>query len=187
MLNFSLVIRIVSIIMFGIFILFFISMLRVGATDFDTMLSLSGKVYSILFTHISNLSHWYNNMPDYSIGFGMNNFAGIADILKIKPRQLGLYNEFNNFSFGETSNLYSIFRPTIEDLSLPGSILFFFLLGFVVSIAYKKVQNGKISFIPILSIFYAYVLESIVTSITIFNTILLSYFMLYVVIKYYSK
>lgn len=78
---------------------------------------------------------------DYqNLGYGSKTFLGPSSALGIQPRHTGIYTEWKYFSnrgggleFG--SNVYSAFRPLVEDFTVLGSLLVAFSVSLFASIA----------------------------------------------------
>lgn len=112
-----------------------------------------------MFGHISAFSDWFSDsryiyqMPT----FGAFTFAGFFDLLGLHTRLAGLYiDKIVEVEPGGFTNIYTIFRGLIQDFTLPGSLVFLFIIGSISSWAYKCVAHGNIKFMPILIGFYAF-------------------------------
>lgn len=75
-----------------------------------------------------------------NFGYGSKTFLGPSSALGIQPRHTGIYTEWKYFSnrgggleFG--SNVYSAFRPLVEDFTVLGSLLVAFSVSLFASIA----------------------------------------------------
>lgn len=131
------------------------------------------------FGHLSVFSTWFEQtmgsgtVPSY----GAYTFAGVFDTLGLHQRVSGLYPEQIMLGkFG--SNVYTVFRGLIQDLSLAGSLVGLFALGFASQYSFRAVLAGKRMFIPVLTGYYAFTLWGFVVSIFNYNSILLGFAML---------
>lgn len=68
------------------------------------------------------------------------------------------------------TTVFTLLRDVAEDFTLPGSLVLFFILGLVAGIAYKKIYYGRVSYFPILILFYATSMASISTFIFRYTT-----------------
>lgn len=118
---------------------------------------------------------WQHDQP----AWGAFTFAGLFDWLGIRQRVQGLYSEVVYLSAAqiqtESSNIYTAFRSLIEDFTLPGAMIIVAITGCVASFAYRRVFAGESAWLPILVLFYAFVLHSFITSFLTYNSLLLAW------------
>ena len=126
------------------------------------------------------VSHEYNNI--LSLTFGRNTFNGFFSLLGLVKRVPGIFDEYIMVISGEVSNIYTVFRFFIEDLSLPGAYILTFLLGFLSEISYLKVYRGGLFYIPLLVMFYLMVLWSPFASALAYNSLNFSMLVFFVYI-----
>ena len=79
---------------------------------------------------------------------------------------------------GETSNIYTGFRPLIEDFTIPGALVVLALLGFVGGLGFRNVAAGKWSGLPLLLIAYLTTLWTPITWFWIYNSLTATVFTL---------
>ena len=53
---------------------------------------------------------------------GAYTFAGVFDLLGIKQRQIGVYEQYETLAGGEDTNIYTLLRGLIQDFTLPGAM-----------------------------------------------------------------
>ncbi|WP_353686690.1 O-antigen polymerase [Thermodesulfovibrio sp. 3462-1] len=82
---------------------------------------------------------------------------------------------------GSESTVFTLFRDTIEDYTIFGSIFIFLLYGIFWGYSYKKVIQGKITYLPFLSAFYSIAVASITKFIFGFTTILFAWVMFFII------
>ena len=109
---------------------------------------------------------------------GAYTLAGPFSLLGISQREQGLYaDEFYEVEPGGFTNIYTVLRGVIEDFTLPGSLVFFYVFGLLGGLAYKKTVNGEIRYTLPLLVFYAFTLDylsSLFTYTSIFFAVALA-------------
>jgi hypothetical protein len=67
---------------------------------------------------------------------------------------------YENFDIDRnvSSNVYTLFRPPIDDFGLVGSFFSFLVAGFLAGFAYGRVARGQVIWAPITNMFYPHVL-----------------------------
>jgi|SRR5579872_1058127 oligosaccharide repeat unit polymerase len=140
----------------------------------DMLLSDTPRVF--MLGHISVFTRWFHETA-FSLtspALGAYSVAGLFDQLGIHPRPLGLYLDFYEIVPGMVSNIFTVFRGFIEDFTLPGSLLFLFLVGMYAGRAYDRVREGDLRYAPVLIAAYAFS-GSYGVSIFNYNSILFSW------------
>tara|TARA_B100000767_G_C19726825_1_gene519864 strand:+ start:355 stop:705 length:351 start_codon:yes stop_codon:yes gene_type:complete len=84
----------------------------------------------------------------------------------------GVFNDFTKFQNIYSTNIYTYFRYLIVDFGVIGSLMFHFLIGFILSLNYRLVQSVWEIFIPLLVILYSFTVWSFIISTVIYKTIL---------------
>ncbi len=72
---------------------------------------------------------------------------------------------------GETSNIYTGFRPLIQDFSIPGAAAILGILGLVSGAAYRSVAAGNAGAVPVLIAGYMTILWTPITWFWIYNSL----------------
>jgi hypothetical protein len=110
-----------------------------------------------VFGHPYAFSYYLNRTIDFppTPRLGGYLFAGPLDLLGIQER-----TPFENFALdtGVQSNVYTLFRPPIEDFGLIGSFVSFLFAGLIAGFAYSGIATGNIRWLPILTMFYPHVM-----------------------------
>ena len=156
-----------------------------GDSSADPVDIVIAKMYSNAFSHLTVFSYWFEkNALEFQPTFGAYTLPGLFDLLRINNRIPGLYNDFITLSNGETSNLHTIFRPTIQDFTILGSIIIFCVFGFIArsSYTYLTRPSAFVSYI----FFLATVLLSFNMNIIGSNSILFSFIILMPLINFIS-
>src|SRR5262249_3465142 len=86
---------------------------------------------------------------------GVLTFGGPLQLLGVYER-----THFEDFQVdpGIQSNVYTLFRPPIDDFGFAGSFISFLVAGVLAGWAYRRISHGDIIFAPILTAFYPHVL-----------------------------
>jgi hypothetical protein len=106
---------------------------------------------------------------------GAFTFAGLFNLLGISTRTIGLYADFVWVKDGYDSNIYTAFRGILQDFGIIGGALTAIACGAAAGIAYGGVRRGHLIWLPVLAMYYGFVLFSHITSILNYNTIILAW------------
>jgi hypothetical protein len=83
----------------------------------------------------------------------------------------GLFDSIIDLVAGETSNIYTAFRPLIQDFTIPGALFILALLGFVGGIGFRLVAMGRWSGMPLLLAAYVTIFWTPITWFWIYNSL----------------
>jgi oligosaccharide repeat unit polymerase len=159
-----------------IFPIVFISLqwLRQGmAADFilDDMITVAR---SSMTGSISAFTQWYHQWNGLDLAWGRNSFAGPFELIGISERVQGFYLDFSEV--GTTHiNIYTAFRGILEDYGFLGTTIVLFFFGFVSAWVFNFVENGWITFIPLLALLNGWILFSPFISLFVNNSIIAGY------------
>lgn len=171
-----------------VFIFFLIQAVRGGKIDID-IFTLIDKLQVYAIGSFNAFTIWWHTHTDLSFGFGQYTFSGLYDLL-VGGRQVGLFTEPVMISQYSSTNVYTVFRSTIEDFSLFGSLTLFFIFGLISSICFKFIFTNRL-FIVVLSTCFFVILWSFITNPIMYNTILFSWilnmFIIILLVKKYEK
>jgi oligosaccharide repeat unit polymerase len=120
-------------------------------------------------------SSWVHTANEQEVTLGAYTFAGVFDLLGIKQRQIGVYEEYVTLAGGESTNLYTLFRGLIQDFTLPGASLFGVLLGIVAGAAARSRSTNHLRSVLVLAGYYAFIFFSPVISIFTYNGLILAW------------
>jgi oligosaccharide repeat unit polymerase len=149
------------------------SLARLGSTDVGLLGTAVGKLIGSAFGHMTVLSQWLNdywNEP-FQPSLGKWVFAGPLELAGVGKRIPGLFENLIELIGGDTSNIYTAFRPLIEDFTLPGAFVVMALVGIVGGAAFRSVANGSIWGMPFLIGTYATIVWSPITWFWIYNSL----------------
>jgi hypothetical protein len=87
--------------------------------------------------------------------YGALTFSGPVELTGLRRRAA-----YENFDIDRnvSSNVYTLFRPPIDDFGLVGSFFSFLVAGFLAGFAYGRVARGQVIWAPITNMFYPHVL-----------------------------
>ncbi len=158
----------------GVFVA--LQMLR-DALTLETISTAWDKARVSFFGSPAVFSRWFERewMVDRSPTWGAYNVAGIFEILGLGQRQQGLYAvALPVGSQGQTSNVYTSFRALIDDFTVLGALGICFGFGVAAGFCHRKVLSGRRFYVPVLALFYGFVLASPLTSLFNYNTVVLA-------------
>jgi oligosaccharide repeat unit polymerase len=123
---------------------------------------------------ISAFTQWYHQWNGLDLAWGRNSFAGPFELIGISERVQGFYLDFSEV--GTTHiNIYTAFRGILEDYGFLGATIFLFFFGFVSAWVFNFVENGWITFIPLLALLNGWILFSPFISLFVNNSIIAGY------------
>ena len=150
-------------------ILFFSMVFRTGEVSEKTILDISEKFVTYALGHFHCFDMWFTTHEPASYAWGGKTFLGISSALGIEERIQGLYQEYYQVGqngYSGISNIFTIFRPLIEDFGEAGALLAMFVVGFLSKLSLKNLVAGNLTYLnqTILTAVYAYLLWSFVAS-----------------------
>ncbi|KEI35423.1 hypothetical protein FRA_34c06380 [Francisella sp. W12-1067] len=179
--NFVFFILIVSIIL----VFSFISR---GLYDLDfteALQKMSFYINSYAFGHLYAFSDWFSfftNTGDHlneycnnsHLFYGYYTFTPILKIIGISYNlPPGLYSEYYNYDDIIQSNIYTIFRGNILDFGLSGTIVFWFLVGYLMNFVYYLIliRSNPIALLYIYSMLLGFIYTSFIASLFIWKSV----------------
>jgi oligosaccharide repeat unit polymerase len=154
--------------------LFFgVSFARMASTDASLIDIVRVKLVTAAFGHMSIFSHWlsdYWHQP-FNPTLGAYTLAGPLELMGLKQRMPGLFENVIELIAGETSNIYTGFRPLIEDFTIPGAIAILVILGLVSGVAFRAVNRGNWGAVPVLAAAYMTMLWTPITWFWVYNSL----------------
>jgi oligosaccharide repeat unit polymerase len=119
--------------------------------------------------------NWVHDPGDQEPTFGAYTFAGVFDLLGLKHREIGVYEEMQTLQGGEDTNIYTVFRGLIQDFTLAGASIFGVLIGIVAGAAAQSPSKKHLRSLLILAGYYAFALYSPVISLFVYNGLILAW------------
>ena len=125
---------------------FGVGLARMASTDLGLLNLVLVKLSTAAFGHMTVFSGWlteYWSRP-FNPSLGTTTFAGPLEKLGYGVRIPGIFPSVVDLVAGETSNVYTGFRPLIEDFTIPGALVVMSLLGFIGGAGYRNVTRRKV-------------------------------------------
>jgi oligosaccharide repeat unit polymerase len=152
---------------------FAVGLARLATTDVTLRSVVYAKLATAAFGHMTVFSHWlseYANSP-FSPTLGTVTFAGPLELLGFGQRIPGLFENLIDLVGGDTSNIYTAFRPLIQDFTIPGALAVLMLVGLVGGAGFRLVAAGRPSAMPLLIIAYVTIFWTPITWFWIYNSL----------------
>jgi oligosaccharide repeat unit polymerase len=172
-----------------LFVIYFLLQLVRGGIeriDYTDIVNLVYKVKIDIWGYLSAFTIWFEDFDTYPTTLGAYTFAGLFDLIGLTRREQGLYIDPVYFESGGT-NIYTMFRGVIQDFTIPGALIIFFILGFISSWVYRKCCNGHPEFILPLSLFYSTSIYSFIVSPFVYNSYIFSWLIVSILWFFYLK
>lgn len=159
----------------GIVAVFFfaVGLARLASTDTSLLSVVLLKLVTSAFGHMTVFSQWlagYWSEP-LNPSMGKVTFSGPLEMLGYSQRIPGLFDSLIDLVAGDTSNIYTAFRPLIQDFSVPGALAILAALGIVGGIGFRKVAAGEWSGAPLLLAAYVTIFWTPITWFWIYNSL----------------
>ncbi|MEO8577383.1 MAG: O-antigen polymerase [Gemmatimonadales bacterium] len=152
---------------------FAVGLARMASTDTSLLNVVLVKLVTSAFGHMTVFSQWLHEYwsGPFDPSLGKVTFAGPLELLGYSQRIPGLFDTVVDLIAGESSNIYTGFRPLIQDFTLPGALAILALLGFVGGTGFRLVAAGSWSAVPLLLIAYVTILWTPITWFWIYNSL----------------
>jgi len=135
----------------------------------------SQRLFKYAFGSLAAFSNWFHESVSHDPGFGAYTFGGIFDALRIKHREIGLYEEMVTLPGGEETNIYTAIRGLIQDFTLAGAVILVFSASLVSGALFSSSWRRAYTSVLFASGYYAFVLCSPLTSIYTYNGVVLAW------------
>jgi oligosaccharide repeat unit polymerase len=152
---------------------FAVGLARLASTDVALLNVVLVKIATSAFGHMTVFSHWLSDYTGSAVSptLGLVTFAGPLELLGFGHRVPGLFENFVDLAIGETSNVFTGFRPLIQDFTIAGALALLALVGAVGGLGFRLVAAGKWSAVPLLIIAYVTIFWTPVTWFWIYNSL----------------
>jgi len=158
-------------------------LIRIGVVGAVVMLGLSGlaqalrytarvghldwfRIFADPFGFLAAFGTWYDvhGLQVQGFYYGARTFRRVVELIGINESlapaiQVGF----------TSSNIYTVFRDLIEDFGHFGALLFLFVYGCVGYLAYSRVAAGRLRYLPLAGIVFAFALTSPAISIFLYT------------------
>lgn len=184
-----LLVRSIMLVFFA-FVIFILGYLqRIENFSFHAALSKAAfqnfKVY--LLGGISAFEAQLRSPEFLKYGLGKYNFSALFDLLGIAKNEYGVYTYFYPVSSVDKStvvNIFTSFRPLMDDFGILGGGLYMFLLGGLGGVAFNKAMNGSLPYLAFLIVLYGYLFHTPLLPITVHTSIVLCFFVPSIIIEF---
>lgn len=105
---------------------------------------------------------------------------GLTAVEKYASTQIGVLE-------GSESTVFTLFRDIIEDYTIFGAILLFFLLGLIAGFSYKMVCRGRLDYLSVLCAFYCITIGSLTGMIFRYTTTISAWTLFFLIIFLLTK
>jgi len=179
--------------MLGFFLLLFSSMvLRTGEISERTILDIGEKFFTYALGHFHCFDFWFTSYEPANYSWGTKTFMGLSNLLGLEERVQGIYTEYMQVGkngYHGISNVFTAFRPLIEDFGEAGSYAVMFALGFIAKLSLKYLTAKKMIFLnqTVLSALYAYLIWSFTASFFAYTSYLAMFFLAYFLFRLLQK
>lgn len=170
-------------------VLLFVTMLfRYGALDANTSSIVVGKITSYSLGHLPAFDLWFDSIRGRldSYTFGARTFNGITNPLGILKRSGGVFESPTTISpYGDSTNVYTVYRFFIEDFGVIGSLLYIFCMGGICRVIRHgfRVKHDVFFCVAALSMMYFFISWSFVASIFAYTTYIALFLYLYMLVR----
>jgi hypothetical protein len=124
--------------------------------------------------HLVGLGMWLSHRPVRTPQLGKQTLAGLADVVGLDARQVGLYAELVEAAPGEVTNIFTAIRPLVEDFTLPGVLLITFVWSTISGFSWQAAAGGSRVAAAFLILHSCFVLASPIASFFAYNSLLLA-------------
>lgn len=157
----------------------YVTQLREGPTLAAHVIESKSQVY--LYGSVSAFTVWFSEERSPEPQWGAVSFPGVSDALGIREKVQGLYDAVATIdpygSYGFT-NVYSAWRPLVEDVGLFGALAAAMIFGFVAARAARGAAAGRLSMVILVGLSYQAIFTSSVVGPFAYNVLLASWFVI---------
>ena len=166
--------------------------LRTGEISERTILEICEKFVAYSLGHMHCVDMWYTSYTPTDLAWGSKTFMGISNLLGIEDRVQGLYPEYLNIGkngFYGISNIYTSFRPLVEDFGEVGAMIIMFGMGAAANMSLKALKAHQNMFLnqTLLVALYGYVMWSFAASFYMYTSYLAMFGLAYVLFHLLQK
>jgi oligosaccharide repeat unit polymerase len=140
--------------------------LREGNISWNLFTAVNNKVLNYLLGQIPAFNHWFTSTSTSSPHtFGLKTFHALTQSLGLSKRVPGIYT-LKLVTAHLNTNVYTAFRPLIEDFSALGAMLLLFAVGMLSSLCFGRIRAGRARCLDIVFItaLYFYIFYAFITS-----------------------
>lgn len=185
----KLMVRAVIIIFMILLLIPFTQIFRGGKSN-NKVTAVSAGTLSY-FCSFNAFTIWYHSYRNNELTGYKYTLSGVHNFF-YGGREVGLYGE-KNTEVGKyknipvKTNVYTMARGLLEDLTLFGAMAVLFVIGIVMQIIYDRTKRKKAWAMCVMALFYSIVLWSFTVNIINYNTIILSWIISLIIIFFMKK
>lgn len=151
---------------------------------FEDIVRVINSLRAYLFGGASAFSYWICHIYNWGRPtLGRYSFSSLFSVLGIFPQAPGVYDSYAPIANGETTNLYTAYRSFIDDYTIAGACLLYFVAGVFITSITRKIVKGSETFVLVLIPLLSWLAFSPMYSVTYFNSFLLSCFLPYLLVR----
>lgn len=177
-------------VLLALLLMFFSLVIRFGEINEYYINITKTKFANYSIGSVASFNIWFNHPVEEKLGYGIHTFTGILKTLGLATRERGVYDFPATTSGIWHTNVYTIFRPLIEDYGILGGIfvvaLFGIISGYIYSAYKKKRTYGMFCLLAYvyLTILYSFIISPFIyLNLTVFIFVIVSAFCFYCRIK----
>jgi oligosaccharide repeat unit polymerase len=150
-----------------------VGLARLATTDVSIVSVVFKSAMTAAFGHMAVFSQWLTEFArqPFSPTLGKVTFSGPLELLGFGQRIPGLFEDIVELVGGDTTNIYTGFRPLIQDFTIPGALAILAVLGLVGGMGFRLVAAGKASALPLLMVAYVTIFWTPITWFWIYNSL----------------
>jgi oligosaccharide repeat unit polymerase len=140
--------------------------LRAGHISGSLFMAVNNKVLNYLLGQIPAFNHWFSTTSTIlPHTFGLKTFHSLTESLGLSKRVPGIYT-LKLVTVHLNTNVYTAFRPLIEDFSAFGAIALLLVVGIASGLCFHRIRLGRARCLDIVFItaLYFYIFYAFITS-----------------------
>lgn len=152
---------------------FAVGLARMATTDVAVANLVYTNLLTAAFGHMSVFSQWLTEVANqpFSPTLGKVTFSGPLDLLGFGQRIPGVFEDVVELVSGTNTNIYTGFRPLIQDFTIPGALAILALVGVVGGAGFRMVAAGSGSALPLLVAAYVTIFATPIAWFWIYNSL----------------
>jgi oligosaccharide repeat unit polymerase len=145
---------------------YFSFFMRAGNISRSLYRAINDKLPNYLLGQIPAFNHWFSTTSTVRPQtFGLKTFHALTQSLGLSKRVAGIYTlKFKTVHLD--TNVYTAFRPLIEDFSAIGAVLILVVAGLLSSLCFERIRSGRARCLDLVFIcaIYFYIFYAFITS-----------------------
>lgn len=148
--------------------------LRLKEFNIDNLIYVTSRLFSYAFAGLNAFDFWLHNYSfDFeNLQFGALTFEGFYDIIGLRERVQGVFQERVSFGNLPPTNIFTGYRILLMDFGLVGTLLFIASNGLILFYSMDKIKKFNYQWVPIATITISFYIWIFFASIYSSNTYL---------------